>query len=259
MVKSPTPRSRRSDCPFTKEEQIWIVTNSAQKTPSQIRRLFIRDRNIVNKHKVPGRHAFKRLVDRFQTTGGVTGSNKGLPPFAVTPENVQKVETFFEENPTASISTAVRELGLSFGSIWFILRRHLKWRPYKYKKVNKLTPQNEEARRIFCSWILAKEVGFEQKIIFSDEKMFVLNPAPNMQNNRIWAPFDPDEEAVCRVQSSSKVMCWAAMVGDSVLTLRWMDDDHRPRTVTGDSYLEMLRKEVWPEIRGLATRRSWWW
>ena len=134
MVKSPTPRSRRSDCPFTKEEQIWIVTNLAQKTPSQIRQLFICDRNIVNKHKVPGRHAFKRLVDRFQTTGGVTSSNKGLPPFAVTPENVQKVETFFEENPTASISTAVRELGLSFGSIWFILRRHLKWRPYKIQE-----------------------------------------------------------------------------------------------------------------------------
>ena len=53
-----------------------------------------------------------------------------------------------------------------------------------------------------------------------------------------------DEEAVCKFQGAKKVMCWAALVGDSVLTLRWMDEDHRPRTLTGESYSKMLCKEA---------------
>ena len=185
-----------------------------------MRRLFIRSHNLSNHHAVPHKSSFERLVQRFNATGGVTGTNRGKTPFAVTPENIARVEAFFEENPTKSIAMAVRELDISFGSIWFILRRHLKWRPYKYKRVNKLTPANEEARREFCRWILAKEVNFEQKIIFSDEKMFQLHPSPHRQNDHIWAPFDPDEEAICKVQGAKKVMCWAALVGDSVLTLR---------------------------------------
>ena len=54
-------------------------------------------------------------------------------------------------------------------------------------------------------------------------------------------------------------MCWAALVGDSVLTLRWMDKDHQPRPMTGKSYKEMLWNEVWPEVKGRAGQRWWWW
>ena len=32
-----------------------------------------------------------------------------------------------------------------------------------------------------------------------------------------------DKEAICKFQGAKKVMCWAALGGDSVLTLRWMD------------------------------------
>ena len=114
-------------------------------------------------------------------------------------------------------------------------------------------------RSQFCSWILSKELGFEQKIIFSDEKIFVLHPAPNRQNDRIWAPWDPDEEVACRYQNDSKIMVWAALVNNTILTLRWMDDLDHPKRVTGESYLEMVRDSVWPEVRARAGRGQWWW
>ncbi len=66
------------------------------------------------------------------------------------------------------------------------------------------------------------------------------------------APFDPDKEAVCKFQGATKVMCWAALVGNSVLTLRWMDEDYRPCTSAEESYGEMLQNEVWPEVQGRA-------
>ena len=62
-------------------------------------------------------------------------------------------------------------------------------------------------RRKFCRWILAKEVNFEQKTIFSDKKMFQLHPAPHCQNDHIRGPFYTDEEVIWKVQGEKKVMC----------------------------------------------------
>ena len=58
--------------------------------------------------------------------------------------------------------------------------------------------------------------------------------------------------------SSSSTDVWAALVGDSILRIRWMDKAHRPPIVTGASYLA-IAKEVWPEVRGPASQRRWWW
>ena len=73
MVKSPTPRSRQKNTPFTKEEESWIVRNAGSKGSMQIRREFIIQFSKSNKHKVPGPRAFRRIVERFDSTGGVTG------------------------------------------------------------------------------------------------------------------------------------------------------------------------------------------
>ena len=38
MPKSPTKRIRRSDTPFTKDEEVWIVRHSGDKTQTELRR-----------------------------------------------------------------------------------------------------------------------------------------------------------------------------------------------------------------------------
>ena len=40
---------------------------------------------------------------------------------------------------------------------------------------------------------------------------------------------------------------WAALVRDSIFRLRWMDEAHQPPTVTGASYLPVVK--VWPGVR----------
>ena len=259
MVKSPTPRSRRKDSPFSKEEEIWVVRNGGSKTPTKIRREFIIHFNITNRHRVPDPIQFKRLLKRFDKTGGVTGQH-GEPVLAArTPENVKRVRDFFEEDGRRSVREATRELDLAFGTVWTILRKDLHWRPYRFKRVQKLSPQNMEARVDFCQWVLAKEEGWERSVIFSDEKFFVLRQAPNRQNDHCWAPFDPQEEVESNVRFGEKVMAWSALVDDSVLRIRWMDEPHRPRTITAESYLSMLTDEVWPEVRYRVGRNGWWW
>ena len=166
------------------------------------------------------------------------------------------MEEYFTNNERNSIRTASDDLNLSFHTIWFILRKCLHWRAYRPHKVNRLTERNKEDRLTFAHWLLAQPEGFEQKICFSDEKWFVLHPTPNSQTDRIWAPWDPEEEVACRFQGDSKVMAWVALVDERVLTVRWMEDEQgRPAAVNGERYLRMLREEVWPEMRIRAGRQ----
>ena len=49
-------------------------------------------------------------------------------------------------------------------------------------------------------------------------------------------------------------MCWAGMI-DGRMILHWFDIG---ATVTGQVYLDMLQKVVWPAIKYTATRRDYW-
>ena len=154
-MKSPNRRSRRQDAPFEKHEEIWIIRNSGNKSMTQVRREFIIHFKKMNKKKVPSRLAFARLVGHFDVTGSVMASTKEPIPWVRTPENIEKVSKFFEEDFHRSIRQAMRELDLPFKTIWNILRIDLKWKPYRFKRVQKLSPANKEARVDFATWVLA--------------------------------------------------------------------------------------------------------
>ena len=178
---------------------------------------------------------------------------------AVTPENIKRVDDYFTADTKSSIRTASFDLGLPFGTIWSILRRELKWKAYRPTRVNRLTPKNKQDRLTFSHWLLAQPEGFEQKVIWSDEKWFCLHPSPNSQTDRTWGPFHPEEEVVCNFQGDNKVMAWAALVNGKALEVRWMvDEDGRPQSVTAASYLNMMKNHVWPEVRASAGQLKLW-
>ena len=103
----------------------------------------------TNKHSVLKARAFKRVLQRFGVSGGTTGM-KAAPVFAArSPENIAKVEAFFEEDCRRSILEAV-------------------------KRVHKLSPSNREARVTFSQRVLRKEAGWENCVILWDEKLSFL-------------------------------------------------------------------------------------
>ena len=261
-MKSPTPRIRRHDSPFTKLQEVWIVQRSAFFTPNQLRRAFITEfLGDQNHKKAPGRNAFYRLIQRFSETGGVTGKGKADEDrrTAVTEENIQIVEDYFTQNEKKNIREASDDLDLCYSTIWTILRKSLKWKAYKPLKVNRLTESNKSDRVAFARWLLAQPEGFEQKVCWSDEKWFVLHPSPNSQTDRVWAPWHPEEEVVCRFQGDSKVMAWVAIVDGKALEVRWMvDEEGRNVSVNSELYLNML-KQVWEEVRLRSSRLQLWW
>ena len=142
---------------------------------------------------------------------------------------------------------SVSHLGESLGNA-------LNWYPYKPHAVVPLSLAHKTARKTFCEWLLEQPEGFERNVIWSDEKWFMLRQSPNKQNERYWYPLDPEIERESRVQGGLKVMAWAGLVNGKVL-IHWFDADV---SVTGETYLEMLKSVVWPKVSKKVNSRKLW-
>ena len=91
-------------------------------------------------------------------------------------------------------------------------------------------------------------------MIWSDEKWSMLKQDANKQNERFWLPLDPEIERECRVQGGLKVMAWAGLV-NGIVIIHWFDAN---TSVTGETYLDMLRSVVWPKVgRTVISRQLW--
>jgi hypothetical protein len=119
-----------------------------------------------------------------------------------------------------------------------------------------LSDQNKIDRLTFCQWILKQEPGFEQRIIFSDEKYFVLRQKPHSQNDRYWSATNPYQIAECQVQGDAKVMAFVALVDGRISCLHWFTENGQNVSVNSTRYLELMQDVLWPSVRGSATRKQ---
>ena len=88
-----------------------------------------------------------------------------------------------------------------------------------------------EDRVKFCQWFLSQLWDFAKKVLWSDEKWFVLHQALNAKNNMMWASSDPHEEVEYKSQGHSKVMAWCGLIDGRMLEVRWMvDENGRPQS-----------------------------
>ena len=168
------------------------------------------------------------------------------------------VRIHFEENQ-GSIRNASRKLEFSYSKVHNILKRTLKWRPYRVQRVHHITEQSMLKRKEFCSWVIQQSPGLFQKVIFSDEKWFVLQQSPNQQNDRIWAPINPNISVASKRLHGEKIMCWAGFVNGKMLKFHWfIDAKGKTVSVNEESYLKMLKEVLWPQIRYISTRKGLW-
>ena len=97
-------------------------------------------------------------------------------------------------------------LNLSMGTVWKVPRKNLKWKAFKPHKVQVLSPANKLARKSACEfWLTFPESWFE-RVIWTDEKWFVLRSPPHSQNNRFWAPANQHEVLECNKAHGEKII-----------------------------------------------------
>ena len=51
-----------------------------------------------------------------------------------------------------------------------------------------------------------------ERIIWTNEKWFVLRSPPHSQNDRYWAPANPHEVVECKKAQGEKIMAWVGFV-----------------------------------------------
>lgn len=251
LPRSPI-RHFRSTGPFSQDQAKWIVLKyEGLKSVLSIRRAFRKEFYSSCPRKVPSRLAFIRLIERFKQTNSLrpqTPTGRG----PVAKEKVDRVEAFFKSNPGAHVREASKQLNIAFGTVWQILRRVLKWKPYRQHLCHSLSVQNKKTRLKACEFWLTHDDEWFDHVLWSDEKWFVLQQEPNCKNDVMWAPSNPHLIAQGKDHHGQKVMAWLGVV-DGKCLLHWFSG-----TVNGDSYLQMLQTVVWPAIRHRATARQYW-
>ena len=88
------------------------------------------------------------------------------------------------------------------------MKKKLKWKAFKIAVGQELTSDHKKQRREFCQWLLDQPEDFPRKIIFGDEKWFVLTakiPGTGQLSTHSSARLE-------RLKVEKKVMAFVAMV-----------------------------------------------
>lgn len=156
-------------------------------------------------------------IAKLQETGSVENRyQSGRPRTARTKRMVRIVKARISRNPQRSTRKLGRDLQISKSSIHRILRDDCQFKAYHKRKVHGLTSKQKDARRLRCKALLAR---FDDKsvenIIFSDEKLFVVQQSHNSKNDIVYAlsidDIPENIRTVQRFQNTSSVMVWAAL------------------------------------------------
>ena len=241
--------------PFTEEQERWIIKEySKLMTPTLVRRKFRLEFKICP-FKLPNRSTFFKLFEKFMATGSVHHLKpSGRKVSKVTEDNIILVRQMVEANPKVSIRQISSQLDISTQTAWVIIRKKLKMFPYKPKTTQPLTLQHKKQRIAFSDWVIQKSPEFMDNVIWSDEKLWEEKVRPNRQNERYWGLVDPEVEVDCRVQGGKKVMCWGAVINGEII-LHWFPLN---TSVNQHVYLDMLKSVLWPAVRGVSSRRSYY-
>lgn len=246
-------RRFQANSPFTKQQAIWVVEKFAElKHVTLVRRAFRLKFFSKQPAAVPRANAFHRLIKRFGTSGATRPCvPSGRIPTAA--EEVEKIKEFFEKHPSAHVRQASKQLKISVGKVWKILRQKLGWKPFRPHLVQALSPAHQTSRLEACRFWLQHAEDWFERVLWSDEKWFVLTPAPNRRNTVYWCPSNPHKIVPCKTAHGEKVMAWVGIVDGKCLPVHWFQG-----SVNAQSYLEMLQTVMWPAVKRMATKKNYW-
>lgn len=184
---------------------------------------------------------FKRYESNFLRTGSCNISKQSTSfPVTGNEDNEITVLSYFEANPTASISTAEHDLNLAHSSIHRILRKH-RMHNYKFTTVNFLQPSDNARRLEFCQMLLdhhQHNISFLRNIIWTDETKFSHEGIFNRHNSHYWAQQNPfvTRERCFQIKFSFNVF---ALLSDNKVSYCIYDDN-----LTSNQYLRILQTTV---------------
>lgn len=192
----------------------------------------------------PHRHNIERWVKQFQDTGCLCKKTSPGRPEAKT-EVVEKIRETFLRSPTKSTRRASSELNVPHTTVWRVLRKRLKFRPYTFQMVQALKPSDKPLRKAFCENLQDKlEVdGFANRLVFTDEATFHVSGKVNRHNLRFWGTENP-HGVMEHERDSPKVNVFCAISNSCVFGPFFFVE----KSINGCIYQDMLSEWLFPQL-----------
>lgn len=156
-------------------------------------------------------------VKRYKETGGTADRPRsGRPITATTPEIINKLRCRIRRNPGVSENKTATELGISRERVQNIVKTKLRLHSYKIARVHFLNEAMKTKRLQKCRR-MRRLVGNGRlsKVLFTDEKIFTIEPLHNRQNHRQLLKKGQQKTSVAkkfgRSHFPASVMVWAGI------------------------------------------------
>lgn len=219
--------------PFTSKEKAFCVLEYARtQSPKTVQRAFFT--NFAK--KAPTTKQIRTWHQKFQEKGCLCiPKSPGRP--STSAETVEQVREAFLRSPRKSVRRASVETHIPQTTVWRILRKRLRFKPYKLQLVQALREGDKRKRKEFCVEMLDKleEDDFDDRLVFSDEATFHTSGKVNKHNVRIWGEENP-HGTVEHERDSPKVNVFCAISKKKVYGPFFFEGN-----VNGDVYLQMLQ------------------
>lgn len=192
----------------------------------------------------PGRKSIYDWHKKFKNTGSVCKSKTSGRPSLVE-DRVEQIRASILRSPKKSTPRISVELQIPQSSVWRILRKRLKMKPYRLQMLQQLRDDDKVKRLAFCVEIQTRfeEDGFIDRLIFGDESTFHISGKVNKHNLRIWGTENP-REIVQHERDSPKVNVYCAVSKQKVYGPFFFQE----KTVRGTSYLDMVSEWLIPQV-----------
>ena len=162
-------------------------------------------------------------------------------------ENIDTIREILNESPEKSVRQLKREceLDVSESTIFKIVKKELKFRPWKPHYVQKLEYDDNARRLMYANHMdtwLNEEPALLENILWSDEAVFCVGGFVNRKNCHYWSDVNP-HMTVERTQHRPKVTVWCGFTASRIVGPFFIRD-----TMDAARYLAMLEEDVWPVL-----------
>ncbi len=140
-------------------------------------------RNALPNVQVPQKSTIKRIIDLFRTYHTTDNLPKARRPSLYTEENVEKVVSKFEQNPSILIRWATAVSSISKTTTYNIVRK-FELKPFHFSILQELKPNDLAKRLAFCAWFerfIDDRYDVLDTTFFTDEVWFHLAGYVNAQ------------------------------------------------------------------------------
>lgn len=189
-----------------------------------------------------------RIFRKFQQHGTVKDLPKtGRPTRVATADNQLTVALGFIENPHLSLRRSALINDINPMTVSKIMKKILKFHPYKIHFVQELQEDDPQRRLLFCENLMEmvdNNQNFLQNIVFTDEATFMLHGKVNHQNFRYWSDVNPHEMHENHTQYPQKLNVWAGILNNQIIGPFFIEGN-----LTAARYLEMLTDQIIPAVQ----------